>query len=226
MATRAYGTTVSQSDSERPLDEARSERTESPGESEHDHGADTVGARIDDTTESTVINPAKLTEPRKPKPKQKGGAEKRRDAAKRAAAKRASNRDASTASSKARGTQTTTDLKVLLYSTFSVLATLAQEPIIEITEDEAEKLASSINRVTALYDVPIFDEKTWAWIHLGRTGLEVFGTRAMAIVIDKKRRQGGPQVVTPMKSAHPNPPPQPVTVGDAYRESQVIDAQA
>jgi hypothetical protein len=222
MATRAYGTTVSQSDSERPPDEARSERTESPGENEHDHGADTVGARSDDTIESTVINPAKLIEPRKPgrprgKRDRKASDKRYRE---RQARARATNGGATKASAKASATQTTTDLKVLLYSTFSVLATLAKEPIIEITEDEAEKLANSVNRVTALYDVPIFDEKTWAWIHLGRTGLEVFGTRAMAYVIDKKRRQGGPQVVTPMRAPSTSTTPAPTI------EGVVIDAQA
>lgn len=71
-------------------------------------------------------------------------------------------------------------------------------PGLSITEDEAKLLAESINRVTELYDVPLLDEKSRAWLGLGMAGVEVYGTRIAAAMIDRKKK---PTIVRPFEHA-------------------------
>jgi hypothetical protein len=73
-------------------------------------------------------------------------------------------------------------------------AVLLRAPNFIITEDEAKLLAAAISRVSELYDVPLLDEKTRAWLNLGMAGVEVYGTRIAAVVLESKKK---PQIVRP-----------------------------
>lgn len=68
-----------------------------------------------------------------------------------------------------------------------MLAAFLKVPGLAITEDESKKLAAAITRVTDLYDVPMLDEKTRAWINLTLVGVEVYGTRAATVLVERKR---------------------------------------
>ena len=83
-----------------------------------------------------------------------------------------------------------------------MLAALTKNPTLILTEDESAKLAAAVNRVTELYDVPLLDERSRAWIGLSLVGVEVYGTRIATAVMDARKR---PHVVTPIK---PTQPPQ------------------
>jgi hypothetical protein len=79
-----------------------------------------------------------------------------------------------------------------------------------ISEREAKELAASIVRVSELYDLPLLDEKTRAWLGLGMTMASVYGTRIGAWYIGEERKrkerraaaaaakQAGPEMVYPM----------------------------
>jgi hypothetical protein len=104
-----------------------------------------------------------------------------------------------------------------------MLATFTSSPNLVITEEESKKLAAGITRVVELYDVPMLDERSRAWIGLALVGVEVYGTRITAAVVAAKRR---PAVVTPFR--HPQPqqqPPQqqppPVTINQPFTEAHV-----
>jgi hypothetical protein len=113
-----------------------------------------------------------------------------------------------------------------------MLAALMKQPDLILTEEESAKLATAINRVVELYDVPLLDERSRAWIGLSLVGVEVYGTRIAAAVIDAKQRPRA--VVTPIKPTQP--PTQPgaganVPQGQAYSvqgysEGVVINGQA
>jgi hypothetical protein len=101
-----------------------------------------------------------------------------------------------------------------------MLAAFTQTPELLLTEEESKKLAAGITRVVELYDVPMLDERSRAWIGLGLVGVEVYGTRIAAAAIKSKRR---PHVVTPMRqqppSVHntpPPPPPPPITINQPF----------
>ena len=110
-----------------------------------------------------------------------------------------------------------------------MLAALTKQPSLVLTEDESEKLGNAINRVVELYDVPLLDERSRAWIGLSLVSVEVYGTRIAAAVVEAKKR---PHVVTPIKQAqqprqtHPDPAAPPIMPIDAYNEGIVINGQS
>ena len=91
-----------------------------------------------------------------------------------------------------------------------------------LTEDESKRLASAITRVSELYEVPFLDEKSRAWINLGLVGVEVYGTRITAAMVERKKKPPAPQIVRPFEhSPRPSPPPpQPI---DAYNTEEVVN---
>ena len=108
--------------------------------------------------------------------------------------------------------QATVDLNNILFSMHLMGASLLKMPSLVLTEDEAKRLAESITRVTELYDVPIMDEKTRAWLNLSIVGFEVYGTRIIAEMAERRKKQPSPppMVITPMRPPqHPPPPPPP-----------------
>jgi hypothetical protein len=97
-----------------------------------------------------------------------------------------------------------------------MLAALAKQPSLILTEEESEKLATAINRVAELYDTPFLDDRSRAWINVTMVCLEVYGTRLAAAYVESKRR---PHVVTPIKqAAQPN--------AEAYTDGVVLNGQA
>ena len=75
-----------------------------------------------------------------------------------------------------------------------------------ITEDEAQRLATAITHVTKLYDVPIMDEKTRAWLNLGMVGVLVYGTRVTAVIVERKKKKQLTIVAPPLRPEEPTPP--------------------
>ena len=87
---------------------------------------------------------------------------------------------------------------MILFSSHQMLAAFLKQPTFVITEAEASKLAAAVTRVSELYEVPMLDERSRAWLGLGMAGVEVYGTRLAAAVVEAKKR---PHVVTPIKPA-------------------------
>jgi hypothetical protein len=93
-----------------------------------------------------------------------------------------------------------------------MLAAILKAPGWAITDAESVKLSDAINTVTALYDVPILDERSRAWLGLAMVGAEVYGTRIATEWIKQQQRArearaGG---VTPIRQPQPQPGPAPV----------------
>lgn len=81
-----------------------------------------------------------------------------------------------------------------------MLAAMAKSPSWALTIEESEKLSKAINGVTALYDVPMMDERGRAWLALSMVGVEVYGSRiATAVIEANKQRKTAPANVTPMR---------------------------
>jgi hypothetical protein len=93
-------------------------------------------------------------------------------------------------------------------------ASLLKMPSLVLTEEESKRLATAITRVTELYEVPILDEKTRAWLNLGIVGVEVYGTRIVAEMNERKKRQPAPppMVIQPIRPHREAPPPAPPIV--------------
>ena len=114
------------------------------------------------------------------------------------------------ASARKAATQATLDLNNILFSLHLMGASLLKVPDLALTEEEAKHLAAAITRVTELYEVPLMDEKTRAWFNLGIVGFEVYGTRIVAHMAERKKKQPAPppMVITPFRpQPQPAPPP-------------------
>jgi hypothetical protein len=88
---------------------------------------------------------------------------------------------------------------------------LLKVPSLVITEEEAKHLATAITRVSELYEIPILDEKARAWINLGMVGVQVYGTRIAAAMVERRKKAPAPppMVISPFRP-HPVPPQQPI----------------
>jgi hypothetical protein len=82
-------------------------------------------------------------------------------------------------------------------------AVLLRSPAFIITEEESKLLADAITRVTDLYEVPLLDEKSRAWLNLGMAGVEVYGTRVAAVVMESKKK---PTILKPFDRDKPDQP--------------------
>jgi hypothetical protein len=100
-----------------------------------------------------------------------------------------------------------------------MLATLTKQASLVLTEDESEKLAKAINAVAELYETPMLDEKTRAWIGLSLVGLEVYGSRIATAYLMAKQRPRPVAVPAKQPSPSPSTPPQPISITEAYSES-------
>jgi hypothetical protein len=98
-----------------------------------------------------------------------------------------------------------------------MLAAITKSPGWAITEDEGAKLSAAINNVTALYDVPMMDERGRALMALAMVGVEIYGTRVATAFIEanksKAARRPTPTPiretipVSPFATAYPGAPP-------------------
>lgn len=132
---------------------------------------------------------------------------------------------AGSASGRKAAAQATIDLNNILFSLHMMGASLLKMPSLVLTEEEAKHLANAITRVTELYEVPILDEKTRAWLNLSMVGFEVYGTRIVAAMADRKKKQPAPppMVITPFRPQREAPPP-PVVEG--FVDVEVMNGQA
>jgi hypothetical protein len=78
----------------------------------------------------------------------------------------------------------------------TVAATVLKSPDLELDEDEAAKLGRAVSRVSELYDIPLMDEKTRAWMALAGVAGSIYAPRVITAYRRKKR---GP-VAVPEKS--------------------------
>jgi hypothetical protein len=104
-----------------------------------------------------------------------------------------------------------------------MLAAITKQSTLIITEEESEKLAAAINRVAELYEAPFLTEEARAWMALSMVGIEVYGTRVAAAIVEAKSRR--PQgVVTPIRhTPHNSPPQQPIPPMEAYTEREASE---
>jgi len=131
---------------------------------------------------------------------------------------------AGSASAKRAATQATLDLNNILFSIHLMGAALLKMPDLALTEEEAKHLATAITRVSELYELPLLDEKTRAWMNLGIVGFEVYGTRIVAHMAERKKKQPAPppMVITPFRPPQHHPPPTPPPIDANFAEADAV----
>jgi hypothetical protein len=104
-------------------------------------------------------------------------------------------------------------------------AAFLKMPSLLLTEEEAKQLANAITRVSELYEVPLMDEKTRAWLNLSIVGFQVYGTRVVAAMAERKKKQPAPppMVITPFRHREAAPPP-PETINAVAEEVTIAHA--
>lgn len=106
----------------------------------------------------------------------------------------------------------------MLYSVHQMLAAFTKTPMLEIDEGEAENLANAVSRVTELYEIPLMDERSMALMMLGKSLVEVYGTRIATAIIEARKRR-------PPTPTKPATNPQPITSIDSFAPGVTINAQ-
>lgn len=86
----------------------------------------------------------------------------------------------------------TIDLSAILLSLHLMGSKLVNAPEFELSEDESKQLAKAITNVSDQYDIPMFDDKTMAWIQLAMVGGSIYGPRAMAYSVNHSKKQKSP----------------------------------
>lgn len=116
----------------------------------------------------------------------------------------------------------TANLEKVLYNLHKMGAGLLAEPDLEITKDEAAILTEAMKEVMAAYDfTAMLNPRTQAWVDFGIACTAVYGERLMRVI----KRPHAPKPVAviqprPAPQQRPyQPPQQPITVVEAYRES-------
>lgn len=99
--------------------------------------------------------------------------------------------------------ETTKTLSALLFSLHSMAAAFLKVEELQITEEESKQLGEAITRVTELYEIPMLDEKTAAWLNLGMVAVGVYGTRATAMMFSQKKKQPAKVVDMPFVQVSP-----------------------
>lgn len=82
----------------------------------------------------------------------------------------------------------TDSLASLLYSVHLIGASFLKVPQLELSEDEAAKLGKAVSRVSELYDMPLMDEKTQAFVNLAMVGASIYGPRFMSYRLDAQTK--------------------------------------
>lgn len=73
-------------------------------------------------------------------------------------------------------------------------ASFVRIPELALPQEEADKLASAIDRVNSFYDIGLFSEKTAAWIHLVATAGSIYGPRFYAAAVRMKAQKHAEQL--------------------------------
>jgi hypothetical protein len=76
-------------------------------------------------------------------------------------------------------------------------ATFLKTPELALDEAEAKQLSDAVTRVSELYEIPLMDEKTMAWVNLAITAGTIYGPRAVAVVAVKMNRKPKGPVIVP-----------------------------
>jgi len=84
----------------------------------------------------------------------------------------------------------------MLFSIHLMGAAFLKVPELMLTEDESKQLGDAVTRVTELYEVPLMDEKTLAWVNLAIVASGIYGPRTVAVVVNKKK-EAKPTIVPP-----------------------------
>lgn len=102
-------------------------------------------------------------------------------------------------------TQTTATLERILFSLHMGMGMVLGHPEFGLTREESSMLAEAVTGVTELYDIPLADEKTLAWLNLGSVAMMVYGPRVGGAIFRRKR------MTIVGRGAQPQqPPPQPI----------------
>lgn len=110
--------------------------------------------------------------------------------------KRRKRRDAGSKRGRKANTETSQNLESILFSLHTMGSLLLKVPELELTEDESAKLASAIQQVNELYDMPILPPSVMAWTNLAIVSGTIYGPRAIAIINNKKNAEKGePKVI-------------------------------
>lgn len=133
--------------------------------------------------------------------------------------KRGRPRGSSNGSAPNKRSETSRNLDSILFSIHTMGAIALKTPELMITEDESKQLASAINRVTELYDIPILSEKSMAWMGLAMAAGTVYGPRLMAAKMNAKK----PEMKKPQTSTIPFVAPKPVNVATPPVNQQVVN---
>lgn len=91
--------------------------------------------------------------------------------------------------------ETSGDLTRILFSMHLMGAAFLKTPQLALDETEAKNLGDAVSRVTELYDIPLMDEKSRAWLNLGMVAAGVYGPRIASVAIDRKKAKGKDVIV-------------------------------
>lgn len=108
-------------------------------------------------------------------------------------------------SNKPRAGNSSKNIEGLLFGLHSMLSAISHTPELELSDDEAEKLASAIQGVNDLYDTPVVPPWVTAWGNLAFACGGIYGPRLVAISARKtaEKQQRKPGRVTVMQpSSH------------------------
>lgn len=218
MATRAYG---AEREVERPINGNANVEAAQPGTGDATAKQSGVepqdpGGATDHPGEGGTVDPAAVANQAKQRADAKERKRIRANKAareyqrKKAAERKAGGAETAGAATRKSAAQATIDLNNILFSLHMMGAAVLKIPSLALTEEEAKRLATAITRVTELYEVPILDEKTRAWLNLSIVGFEVYGTRVVAAMAERKKKEPAPppMVITPFRPITPPRPPQ------------------
>ncbi len=107
-----------------------------------------------------------------------------------------SGRNTSAGSKRKSASETSSSINSILFSMHMMAAAFLKVPELALTMEESENLSEAITRVSELYDIPLMDEKTMAWVNLAIVAGGIYGPRFVAAKINKqKSNQETPFVV-------------------------------
>lgn len=89
--------------------------------------------------------------------------------------------------------KTTDSLSSLLFSVHLMGSMFIKVPEMALSEEESKQLADAVTRVSELYDMPLMDDKTLAWVNLAMVASSVYGPRAVAVIAIGRTKKRVPQ---------------------------------
>jgi hypothetical protein len=81
------------------------------------------------------------------------------------------------------------DLTAIILSMHMLAANITGIAEVELDEKEAKTLAEAVNRIEALYEVPVLSEKQLAWLNLCMVLGTVYGTRYVAYKVRRRKEK-------------------------------------